>query len=324
MAVPDFNKSTNDGWENRDDFDDEYMETFGDSIIHEVFKTVDKTNCNHKNTSTLPGGNISCEDCGKINIIAEVCKHKDTYEDDNRLHICKTCGVELEIFDYAPEWRYYGASDNRSGKDPSRCHGKKKNNRGLDKTFDELGVVIPGAIRAQVEVKYNSVVGGDTVRGKRRKAIIAACLMQAYREFGEYRTSDSIRKLFDCLTKKDMSDGLSHYYKTFRNDRTKSTTPGDLLKWLLTLTGVSYVHYRKIMIITNYLKNSSTLFIRSNPQSVASSVIYFYLCLNPEYKSEIGITKNKFAEKAMLSDITLGKLLAEACKVSNIKMSELK
>ena len=322
-------------------YDDEYLEIFGgDELLFDkiattlqqgLFDPLDKDPCSHVNIEKFPNLEGYCVDCG-MNIPdigefqrikeseittkqPEKCPHENTYEGDNGLHLCKDCNQEIEIFNFEPEWRYYHGSDNRSSKDPARCHRGRAPGKSLSKMFEELKIDVPDAIKAQVESKYNKVVGNNTVRGKGRKSIVAACLFYTYREFGEYRTSDYVRNLFK-LTKKNMSDGLSDYYTAFPEARTEHTTPENLLRWIFTLTGVDQSHYRKVVQISRYLENSSRLLERSSPQSVASAIVYFYLCLFPEHKFELGLTKNKFAEKALLSDITVTKLVREAAVIS--------
>ena len=322
-----------------DFYDDEYLEIFGGDetifdkvtnlIQKDLFEPLEKSPCKHRLLERYPNNEGHCIDCNaKIDDIDEFlrknkkskikrkCLHENTYEGDNGLHLCKDCGEEIEIFDFQPEWRYYGGFDNRSTKDPARCHRGRPSGKNLTKMFEELKIDIPNAIKAQVESKYNKVVGKNTVRGKGRRSIVAACLFYTYREFGEYRTSDYIRNLF-FLTKKNMSDGLSDYYAAFPDARTEHTTPENLIRWIFTLTGVNQNHYRRVVQISRYLENSSRLLERSSPQSVASAIVYFYLCLFPEHKFELGLTKNKFAEKALLSDITVTKLVREAADISH-------
>lgn len=310
-------------------YDDEYLEVFGGDInlfkkvsskLKEAcFEPLEKTKCDHSNIRSFPDRKGYCVDCGEefmdVSTVENSCKHENVYEDANGLHVCTDCHTELEILNFEPEWRYYGGSDNRSSRDPSRCSRGRPTSRSLVNLFQELKLNIPNAIRVQVEMKYNTIVGKSTVRGKGRKAIIAACLFYTYQDFGEYRTSDYVRSLFR-LKRKDMSGGLTKYYQVFPKARTKHTRPEDLLKWLLTLTGVSQEHYRNIVHISKYFKGTSRLLTRSSPQSVASAVIYFYLCLHPEYKVKLGLTKNAFAEKALLSDITVSKLVKEASAIA--------
>jgi len=305
--------------------DDEYREIFGDSetpkIIAEKLNQIFETNeCTHNQVFEFPTGNCGyCKNCGlglkKASGNWLECDHGNSYEDDNGLHLCIDCDTEIEIFDDEPEWRYYGNADTRSSRDPARCHRGRQTGRGISKLFQDHGIYPPDAIVAQVESKYETVVGNAKVRGKRRVEIVAACLFYTYKEFGEYRTSDYIRSLFG-LTAKGMSSGISEYLRSFPSARTDHITAEDLIRWTLTLTGVSTSHYPKIIQIARYLEGSSQLLKRSSPQSVASAIVYFYLCLNPEYKAQLGLSKNKFAEKALLSDITVTKLVKEAAYTS--------
>lgn len=80
-------------------------------------------------------------------------------------------------------------------------------------------------------------------------------------------------------------------------------------------TNINFSHLRKINELCNYLDNRSPLLNRSNPQSVAAAIIYLYLCLEPEYKERLGLTKIKFANIVKLSDITITKLGKESQRI---------
>ena len=82
------------------------------------------------------------------------------------------------------------------------------------------------------------------------------------------------------------------------------------------MSGIHISHYRKILRIARYLKDASQSLKRSNPQSVSAAILYFYLCLNPEYKAKLGLSKTKFAARVNLSDITVTKLVREVSRIS--------
>jgi len=305
----------------------EHLEIFKNSHTHEliksklteVFDDLDNDECQHVSKEIFPDGSGYCVECGLsfkhgVDISSGECKHENKYEDDSGLFVCSDCKAEFDVMNFDQEWKYYSDCGG-SIKDPSRCHKMKPNGKSIEKVFQELQWDIPHAIVVHVEAKYNKIIGNETIRGKRRKAIIAACLLFAYREFAEHRTSDFVKNIFG-LTKKEMSSGLTSYYNAFPEARTMTERPENLLKWILTLTGIDQSHYRKIVHICRFMENSSILLKRSSPQSVASAVVYFYLCLNPEYKEELGLTKNKFAEKVLLSDITVTKLVKEASDIT--------
>lgn len=311
---------------------EDYLEIFGgDAKLHKkvsnslnkAFKHVEKKKCNHERKTIFPNGGGYCNDCG-INISNDTeledgeCSHPDTYEDDNGLHLCVNCNEEIDIPNFDAEWRYYHGSDNRSTKDPARCHRGRPKGHSLASIFS--GLDVPAAIIAHVEKDYDKIVGNSTVRGNGRQAIVAACLFYTYPKFGEFRTSDHIRQMFN-LDKKNMSSGMTRYSATFPEARDFNIRPEDLIRWIMTMTGIDQFHYRKIVQIARYLEKTSRLLESSSPQSVASAIIYFYLCLIPEYKRQLGLTKNKFAEKASLSDITVTKLVKEASDIGKCVVS---
>ncbi len=289
------------------------------AILSENLAILESIPCLHKQKEVFADGSGYCVECGlsfdkdNSSNIGE-CKHENKYEDDTGMTVCSNCKMEFEDLNFEQEWKYYNDT-NFDGKDPSRCHKTRTTGKNLGDVFSETGWEPSPAIKAGIQIKYNKIVKGDTIRGKKRKAIIAVCLFYVNMEFGEYRTSDFIRKMFK-LTKKEMSSGLTTYHAVFPESRTKEIKPSNLIKWILSLVGIPDEHYRKIKIITSYMEDASVLLKRSSPQSVASAVIYFYLCLNMPLKSSLKLTKNRFAEKVLLSDITVTKLVKEASLVS--------
>lgn len=255
------------------------------------------------------------------NIPEEIkCPHLNITEKDDT-KVCNDCGVECEVMSYEPEWRYYGPTDNRITKDPSRSHQVNIRTKSIDKTLRSK--FVPESIRLFTYKKYLKIVGDETSRGTTREAIIAACLLHAYRENGDIRTAAEIRALMGNLEKKRMTDGLRRYYEVFPEDATKHVKAEDLIKRVLIKTGIDYSHYQKIMALCRYLNNTSKILNHSNPQSVASAIVFLYLCMFPKYKEEIGMTKAKFAEKVKLSDITVSKLAKEARSIVSVKKLDI-
>lgn len=274
-------------------FDDEYAEIFGNTTIKTTIEKLIENNS---------------------------CKHEEFFLKDGA-QICRLCGFVSDILDFEAEWRFYGPSDNRSIRDPSRCHRSRETNRGgIDKVFTDCKIQLPMATKSRVEKKYQQIVGGDTVRGKGRKAIVAACLMHDFRDCGDVRTSDEIREMFG-LSKQEMADGVTRYQETFPEYRTQHIRPADLILRVMNLTGVHTSHYQKIFQIAKCLEGVDQVLNHSSPQSVASAIVYFYLCLFPDVKKELGMTKAKFSSLAKLSDITISKLVKRAAQVLEEEIS---
>lgn len=248
------------------------------------------------------------------------CTHPTVKEDTNGVSMCAVCFVEMtEQLSFEPEWNMYTDSS-RSSKDPSRCHGQRgPSSRGLASFFDDHKVQIDKARLARIEEKYRHITGQSASKGQCRAGIIAACLFRDLRTSGETRTSDYVKGLFG-LTKKQISTGLATYYECFPEESKDYITATDLVPWLMSTIGIGKEHEPKITKLTQILIDGDPIFKRATPQSVASSVIYFYLCLNPEYKKSLGMNKTKFAEKSELSDLTISKLVSTisartGCKV---------
>jgi len=310
----------------------EHLEVFGgrEQVYKEVSSFVNvalnhlEVVCTHEQREVFLDGSGYCVECGLSfdkeedvkTADTRTCQHINRYEDASGLYVCRDCKAEIDVMNFDQEWKYYSDCGVAS-KDPSRCHKIKPSGKSIEKVFQELPFEVPQAIIVHVEKKYNKIIGDQTIRGDRRKAIIAACLLFTYREFGQHRTSDFIKNMFG-LTKKKMSSGLISYYESFPEARTLSEKPHDLLRWILSLAGIEECHYRKTLYICKYVEESSVILKRASPQSVASAAVYFYLCINPVLKEKLGLTKNKFAEKVLLSDITVSKLLQEVTRISQI------
>ena len=257
-------------------------------------------------------------DASDVNYAITNCKHESVHKDDFGMIVCGMCGIELETLDFQQEWRWYGTSDNKTSNDPSRCHSQLPTNKGFRKVFGKHKVDIPPMMMDMVEAKYQKIKeteGDKILRSKSHESIVASCLFHTYQEFGEFRTYNYIRELFN-VKQNNMSLGMTRYLKAFPEARTKYVTPEKLLPWIMKLTGVDRSHYRRIRAITRYIVAASELVERSNPQSMDAAIIFFYLCLNQNYKNKLGITKSSFAKKAKLSDITITKIVREIATVS--------
>lgn len=266
------------------------------------------------------GNELEYNDTQDCDEVKELCNHTEVFETDEGTTVCRECGCEVDQLDFEAEWRYYGASDNKSSADPSRCHSHTehyKNN--IDSVFSGCKMVVPLAIRKKTEQKYKMIVGDDTVRGKGRKAIVAASLLHVYLEEGDIRTSDEIRGMFG-LTKQQMSDGISRYYETFPKDRTRYCPPKDLISRVMFRTGVDKSHYDKIYSLAKILESADEVLKHSNPNSVASSIVFLYLCLNKKLYKSMKMSKITFANLAGLSDMTISKLTKRSASLLDVEV----
>lgn len=255
-----------------------------------------------------------------------ICTHENIVKDDNGINVCSECGIEFDSLDFSKEWRNFGVFDNRLNRDQSRCHSQKSTPKGIKEVLNSHSIDLSQALTELVEYKFNKVLEineNKGFRGQGREATIAVCLFHAYQNIGENRTTGYVRSLFN-VNQKNMSSAMTRYYIAFPEDATKHMTPEMLIPWIMSLTGVGAEHKERILAISRYLSATSQLVERSNPQSVAAATIYFYLCLFPDYKNTLGLTKTKFAEKAKLSDITISKIVKDMAEISKIAAEDWK
>lgn len=314
------------------DYDDE----FDTSLIAEVFKKTlfaynsdDGQDCKHTDMKLSPDGYASyCMTCGACSesFKNQECLHKNVTKDDTGISICSDCAIELNSLDFSREWRNFGVLDNRSATDQSRCHKQRATPKSVKSVFDAKCIDLSPALIEQVDAKFKEVLRVNQkklFRGQGRSAIIAVCLFHVYQSIGEDRTTQYIRHMFG-INQKNMSAAMTRYYYAFPDDTINHMTPERLIPWIMNLTGIDRSHYPKILSISKYLSATSQLVERSNPQSVAAATVYFYLCLFPEYKEQLGLTKSKFAEKAKLSDITISKIVKDMANISKIAAEDWK
>lgn len=254
------------------------------------------------------------------NVEDEVCPHTDKTV-LNGAEICMNCGVvtDASISLDDKDSRYYGISENRNSKDPTRCHKRKSSQRSIHK--DVEGMQFPESIVEEASKKYQEIIGNEIYRGAKRKSIIVACIYYAYLDQQEFKTLNELVSKFG-LNKKSVKEGMSKYCERFKSAATKYVEPKDLIYGIMLKVGINFAHLRKIRRLCEYLDNRSALLNRSNPRSVAAAIVYLYLCLEPEYKNKLGMTKMKFANLVNLSDITITKLGKEAQMI--IQNNEIK
>lgn len=303
-----------------------------DSVFDEDYEVPFEEECDHGDLIVCNDGSGYCRDCGMpFSAVSNIgtsgsnkdCPHSETYENSSGISLCSKCGSEVDILDTRPEWRFYGGNDNQSCKDPSRCHQPRKSSKNLDETFRKLKIQLPQAMRDAVEDKYYTVVSRQKQnRSTEKEALMAVCLFYVYREYGEKRSAEHVRKQFKNVSKKKMSKAFASYFAVYDEI---SFRPNDLLKWTLkqiglyTRKGSEYnfePHHSNVVAILSHLENTSKMLSRGTPQTVAAAAVYFYICLFPCVRETVGLTKSEFSRKVKMSDITISKLVKEMARLT--------
>ena len=232
------------------------------------------------------------------------CDHEVTVLEDG-VTICNKCFCEVDTLDHESEWKCY------KGFGAVRCHTKAPTKGSIKTIFTDLKIpngVVNEAIISKTEEKYKKIVGDTTVRGDKRKGIVAACLLHVFYELGNIKTMKDLEVLFS-LSKEKISMGMKAYHAKFPESRTHNIKPMSLIENTMKQVGISMDKYDKIVEIATNIENRDAIINRSSPQSVAPSIVYYYLCLDPEYKKLINMSKAKFASLVDLSDITITKIV---------------
>lgn len=242
------------------------------------------------------------DDCGDDN----QCNHLDVV-DENGVLSCLECGEQLrKTITHEKEWRFYGHSDTKRTSDPNRVQIRKTDERNINKDVENMG--FSETIISKANEIYSQITKGQIFRGESRKAVIFACIYYSFMLSGKCQTP---KKLIDAfgLDKKSSLKGLKIVKVCAAKDSPIHTLP---------LTAVHHIH--EIMskcnaereqekeVIEIYLKtkNRSSKLNRARPQSVAASIIYYWMC-KKGLNVTMDITLKKFANTVDLSELTIGK-----------------
>ena len=240
------------------------------------------------------------------------CLHKETII-LNGTEVCSECGVVFKNTNsYEKDARYYGGTENHDFRDIARCHKRKSEKRTIYK--DVEGMDFPDIIIQTANSDYQEILKDNIYRGANRKAIIVVCIFFSYINHGECRTTDEIRQKFG-IKKKNMKEGFEKYCIRFPKSAKSYIDPKNLIRQIMIRANISFEHLRKVNKLCDFLENTSPILNRATPQSVAAAIVYFYICLDPEYKEKLQMTKMKFSNIVGLSDITITKLGKELQRI---------
>lgn len=238
------------------------------------------------------------------------CEHLNINNDKGSIS-CIDCGEELEktVFQ-EKEWRYYGQADTKRSSDPTRVQIRKCEERNIFKDVESMN--FSDKIVSLANQIYIQVTKGQIFRGNSRKSIIFACIFHSYKLSGCPQTHEKLIKIFD-LNRKTGLKGLKHVNLNAPKDsaiHTTYITPINLVEELMNKFSATDEQKNEVFALYNKIKNKSSKLNRARPQSVASGLVYYWIC----YKG-IDISLRDFAKKADLSDLTINKIAKEIADV---------
>ena len=245
------------------------------------------------------------------------CKHEHTIDSDGSI-ICVDCGEKIKEDNYVceeAEWRYYGSNDNVEASDPSRCQYRKVIDKGITKDLTVLGFSLDIAEKANE--LYLIVTNGDIKRSNFRKGIMFACVFHAFIELGQEKTTNYLTKIIK-ISKRNISKGFTYYGLQMPKDRREKyvyITAEHYIPIILKELRVTEDHIQNVLELYRRLKGKSYLLNTSNPQSIASGFVYYYL---KKIKSDL-ISPTQFGnmEIVNLSEITITRISNEIEDIIN-------
>lgn len=237
------------------------------------------------------------------------CSHKNVVNESGT-YLCSDCGLELsKVMSYEKDWRYYGSDDTRKNSDPNRCHIRKMEDKSIYKDVENFG--FSEKVVNMANDIYSQVTKGKIYRGNSRKAIIFGCIFHSIKINGKAHTCESLREIFQ-LDRRIILKGLKHVSlnapKSSQIRMKPSTTNNDLIEEYMNKFNLNEEEKRDIIEIYQKIKNKSTIINRSRPQSVTSSLIYYYLC---KKNGSNNVNIDDFIKKVKLSKLTIDKISKE-------------
>lgn len=210
--------------------------------------------------------------------------------------VCILCGMKMEeeMVDNDAKFCYKGGN----GKMNSRHHKRKNDERSL---FDDLNVLnIPERVIDLADQYYKTIIKNKIYRSKNRKSIVFACTYYSYIDINEPQQPENLAELFE-LDKKRQSRGILTFNSIIRNRKMKYILPIDLVEKILHDLSIENKNkvFEYIRLLYNYL-DQKDLFKGSNPYSVASGLVYYYLKEIMNYD----INKNRYSAIVNLTNIT--------------------
>ena len=246
------------------------------------------------------------------NLSHNKCSHTNT-SIEKGVDVCMDCGEEVKKSDYSKDMRKHGQTGNKHLADPNRVQIRKTDERNIYKDVENMG--FSHKIISEANKIYFEVTNGKIYRGNSRKAIVFACIFHSYKLSGSPQSHEKLITVFN-LTRKTGLKGLKHvnlYAPTQSNIRTTYITPINLVEEIMDKFSATKEQKDEVISLYEQIKNKSSKLNRSRPQSVASGLIYFWIC---DTKKDISL--KQFTEKVSLSELTINKISKEISDLINI------
>jgi len=244
-----------------------------------------------------------------------ICRHVHTVLENNILN-CLKCGEEIvKNITHDKDWKCYQSKSGRRLTNPTRVHLRKSGERNISNDVQNMG--FSETIITVADKLYKQVTNGKIYRGNSRKSIIFACIFHAYKLSGNHQTAENLIKIFG-LNRKNGLKGLkivnvnaprdSEIHKTF-------ITPIHLIEEIMSKFFATKKQIEQVRELFYKTKNKSSKLNRSRPQSIAASLVFYWIKL-----TKLSINIKQFSEKVNLSELTI---LRNTKEIDNILNTHL-
>jgi len=239
----------------------------------------------------------------------EKCGHKNTIVEKDTM-ICIECGEEIvKKTQQDKDWRLYH-TDSKKTNDISRTHIRKIDEKSIDKDVENLG--FPDSIVIEADKLYAQVTEGKIFRGNSRRSIVFGCITSIMKIVGKSFDCDDLINVFG-LNKKTAMKGLKFVNLKApkkSNIRTTYITPLHLIEEIMNKFNATPAQKKEVQNIYKKIRNKSSKLNRSRPQSLASAVVFYWIC-----SKGMNISLKDFTQKVNLSELTVNKVAKEIALV---------
>ena len=155
------------------------------------------------------------------------------------------------------------------------------------------------------------MTGSKIFRGKSRKGIVFACVIQAYKKLNKPQNLEKIINLFNISKKRGLF-GLRYLSMNLKEEdkikiqNKEQNTVILIIKDIMEQFKANKEQIEEVLNIYNKIENKSIKINRSRPSSIASSLVYHWIKEN-----KIKISLCEFSKKVNMSNLTIQKLLKE-------------
>lgn len=201
--------------------------------------------------------------------------------------------------------------NNKTSQDHMRCQFRKNVEKGIKADLIKLGIA--SEVIEIADQYYHEVTKGEIKRSNLRKGIMFACVFEAYKGLDRPQTPVYLQQIFK-INRRTMSKGLTYFYprSTKRSGDNGYITAEHFIPRIMESFNVKQEHIDAALKLYDQIKDKTSLFNSSNPQSVSSGLVYYYF-----KKINADIPGSTFGKAVGLSEVTISRISSRIDEIIN-------